>query len=68
MVRIRAITQRRFLTNVQESGTFDEKLTPWFKLIANNYLRDWWQNLDNLEACSNPGEIDNFCSCGDVQS
>jgi isopentenyl-diphosphate delta-isomerase len=27
----------------------DWKFTPWFKLISENLLFNWWQNLDNLE-------------------
>ncbi|RHZ59357.1 hypothetical protein Glove_364g11 [Diversispora epigaea] len=27
----------------------DWKFTPWFKLICENFLFDWWEKLDNLE-------------------
>jgi len=27
----------------------DWKFTPWFKLISENLLFTWWQNLDNLD-------------------
>lgn len=25
-------------------------ITPWFKLIAENFLYKWWDNLDNLKS------------------
>jgi isopentenyl-diphosphate delta-isomerase len=37
----------------------DEKLsfTPWFKLICNTMLFEWWSNLDNLDAFTNETQI-----------
>ncbi|XP_077978658.1 isopentenyl-diphosphate Delta-isomerase 1-like [Glandiceps talaboti] len=36
---------REFIANSEKNGI---KLTPWFKLIVNNFLYKWWQKLDNL--------------------
>jgi isopentenyl-diphosphate Delta-isomerase len=27
--------------------------TPWFRMIANHFLFEWWNNLENLEAFKN---------------
>lgn len=35
-----------FIDDVQEKGM---KVTPWFKLIAENFLMKYWDNLDNLK-------------------
>ncbi|KAJ3346181.1 isopentenyl-diphosphate delta-isomerase idi1 [Entophlyctis luteolus] len=32
-------------------------LTPWFRLIAENFLFKWWAQLDSLDACAEPGVI-----------
>ena len=31
---------------LEESG---EVIAPWFKLICNNFLHDWWDDLENLD-------------------
>ena len=33
------------------------KFTPWFKLICDNYLFDWWNQLDDLQKVENDTEI-----------
>ncbi|XP_015929284.1 isopentenyl-diphosphate Delta-isomerase 1 [Parasteatoda tepidariorum] len=37
---------KSFLDDVQKKGL---KVTPWFKLIAENFLLKYWDNLDNLK-------------------
>jgi len=32
-------------------------LTPWFKIIARNFLNNWWDNLDNLQVCFDHDKI-----------
>lgn len=32
--------------------------TPWFKLICENYLFKWWEQLDNLDAVKHEDDID----------
>jgi len=27
----------------------DSEVTPWFKLIADNYLFNWWKSIDTVE-------------------
>ena len=27
----------------------DVPMTPWFKLICNSFLFNWWNQLDNIE-------------------
>lgn len=31
--------------------------TPWFKLICNTMLFEWWSNLNNLDAFTNDTQI-----------
>ncbi|CAG8480662.1 7963_t:CDS:2 [Ambispora leptoticha] len=35
----------------------DWKFTPWFKLISENFLYKWWENLDNLDLKSDSRKI-----------
>ncbi|KAI8801020.1 NUDIX hydrolase domain-like protein [Cladochytrium replicatum] len=35
----------------------DIKLTPWFKIIVENFLYKWWDNLDNLKSLREPKTI-----------
>ncbi len=35
----------------------DLKFTPWFKLICENYLFDWWKQLDTIEDHTNDDQI-----------
>jgi len=35
----------------------DLKFTPWFKLICENYLFDWWKQLDTIEDHTNDVQI-----------
>ncbi len=35
-------------------------LTPWFKLIADEYLFNWWKNLDNLDLVKDQENIHKF--------
>ncbi|XP_053322063.1 isopentenyl-diphosphate Delta-isomerase 1 [Spea bombifrons] len=38
------------LKNLLERGTRGEvQITPWFRLIADTFLYQWWDNLDNLK-------------------
>ncbi|KAI7830136.1 NUDIX hydrolase domain-like protein [Kickxella alabastrina] len=37
---------KEIIATAEETGT---KLTPWFKLIDENFLYKWWAKLDNLE-------------------
>ncbi|XP_070565506.1 isopentenyl-diphosphate Delta-isomerase 1-like [Ptychodera flava] len=37
---------KEFIANSEKDGI---KLTPWFKLIVNNFLYKWWENMNSLE-------------------
>ena len=43
-----AYVKNRPLTDICVFALIDWKFTPWFKLISENLLFTWWQNLDNL--------------------
>lgn len=32
-------------------------ITPWFRLICNEFLFKWWDNLANLKACKDVDTI-----------
>lgn len=34
----------------------------WFNIIIENYLNDYWNNLDDLETFKNDYTIDNFAN------
>ncbi len=38
-------------------GTESVSLTPWFELILNSSLPEWWKNLDNLKQFQDHGKI-----------
>jgi len=38
-------------------GKENVSLTPWFELILNSSLPDWWKNLDNLKQFQDHGKI-----------
>ena len=35
----------------------DLQFTPWFKLICQQFLYEWWENLDNLEKFTDQKEV-----------
>ncbi|PVU93357.1 hypothetical protein BB561_003333 [Smittium simulii] len=35
-------------------------ITPWFRLIYNNFLLDWWKNIDNIHSISQDDTIHNM--------
>ncbi|KAJ2591649.1 isopentenyl-diphosphate delta-isomerase idi1 [Coemansia sp. RSA 1797] len=40
---------KHMIATADETGT---KLTPWFKLIDENFLYKWWAQLDSLEGAA----------------
>ncbi|PSN47596.1 Isopentenyl-diphosphate Delta-isomerase 1 [Blattella germanica] len=42
-------------------NTQSAPLTPWFRLIAQNHLRIWWDNLHRLDAFKDHKTIHRFC-------
>ncbi|CCF59689.1 hypothetical protein KAFR_0H02800 [Kazachstania africana CBS 2517] len=44
-----------FKKMLNDSENFD--FTPWFKIICENYLFQWWQQLDNLSNVENDEKI-----------
>jgi isopentenyl-diphosphate delta-isomerase len=43
--------------NNNETGV---KISPWFKIICDNFLYDWWNSLDNLDKCKDWENIHAF--------
>jgi isopentenyl-diphosphate delta-isomerase len=37
--------------------TEDLQFTPWFRLICQKFLFEWWNNLDNLDKFINESQI-----------
>ncbi|PDH26894.1 MAG: hypothetical protein CND85_02170 [Marine Group II euryarchaeote MED-G33] len=56
------VTQSELNNWLSEQSTRDGIIAPWFRLIAENILPEWWGNLDGLPALADK-EIRNF---GDV--
>lgn len=51
----RYVTQEELKTMFQDNGL---KFTPWFKLICNTMLFEWWNNLDGgLDKYTNETQI-----------
>lgn len=47
------VQDTRYVSKEQLKEMFEDKsltFTPWFKLICENYLFKWWDQLDNLQA------------------
>jgi isopentenyl-diphosphate delta-isomerase len=44
----------------EKNSTSAVQLTPWFKLIAENFLFDWWKKLENLESIKDHKIIHTF--------
>lgn len=53
---LREILHREKLSNTNE----DILLTPWFKMIANKLLFNWWNNLNNLNKYKEHNKIHRF--------
>jgi isopentenyl-diphosphate delta-isomerase len=51
---------RQMIEDEKNSATSGVLLTPWFKLIADKYLFNWWRNLDNLELVKDQKNIHKF--------
>ncbi|XP_003741066.1 isopentenyl-diphosphate Delta-isomerase 1 [Galendromus occidentalis] len=45
---------KEFVSEIEDRG---EKLTPWFQLILNTFLEEWWSNLDNLKKFESHDQI-----------
>ncbi|XP_038045048.1 isopentenyl-diphosphate Delta-isomerase 1-like [Patiria miniata] len=43
-----------FLKSSETNGT---KISPWFRLIAQTLLPDWWKHLDNVKSLEDHGTI-----------
>lgn len=39
---------------------FDTGVTPWFKIISQAFLKNWWDNLDNLKSLEDHKTIHRF--------
>jgi len=35
----------------------DLQFTPWFRLICQKFLFNWWSNLDNLDKFTNESQV-----------
>lgn len=39
---------------------FNNGVTPWFKIISQEFLKNWWDNLANLKALEDHKTIHRF--------
>jgi isopentenyl-diphosphate delta-isomerase len=42
------VNQEQLKTLLRDSLESSLSITPWFKLICETFLFDWWSSLDNL--------------------
>lgn len=47
---VKYVTQSELKEFLNTAKDNDIKITPWFKLVAENCLDNWWQNLALLDA------------------
>mmetsp|Transcript_11915 Transcript_11915/g.30116 ORF Transcript_11915/g.30116 Transcript_11915/m.30116 type:complete len:126 (+) Transcript_11915:1-378(+) len=45
---------RAFIASSQENNL---KITPWFKLIVENFIYKWWESLENLDELADVSTI-----------
>jgi len=43
------VSQEELKQFLEEADKKEVPVTPWFRLIVNNFLYNWWDNIDNLE-------------------
>lgn len=46
---------------IEKSKMNGVMITPWFRLIVDNFLWKWWDNLDSLKACKDTSTIHRMC-------
>lgn len=54
---IRYISRNELEGFLKSSETNGTKISPWFKLIAQTLLPDWWKHLDNVKSLEDHGTI-----------
>jgi isopentenyl-diphosphate delta-isomerase len=47
------VSQEELKQFLEEADKNEVPVTPWFRLIVNNFLYNWWDNIDNLESMKN---------------
>ncbi|KAK9760593.1 isopentenyl-diphosphate delta-isomerase idi1 [Basidiobolus ranarum] len=57
---VRYVTKEELQNLFAESDKNDMQFTPWFRFIAESYLYQWWDNLDNLESQKDHDKIHRF--------
>ncbi|KAI9592395.1 isopentenyl pyrophosphate isomerase [Syncephalis fuscata] len=56
----RYVTSDELRAMFKQADEGEIKLTPWFKLIADNMLFNWWKNLDQLDAVTDINTIHRY--------
>lgn len=61
-INLNEIDDFRWVTQNELKEMFQDKsgnynFTPWFKIICENYLYNWWENLDDLSIFENDNNI-----------
>jgi isopentenyl-diphosphate delta-isomerase len=51
---VRYVTKEEMKDLLKNQQKYDMKITPWVKLLANNFLFSYWDNLDNLDKIAQP--------------
>ena len=45
---VQYVSQDKLKSLLKEYKENDIKVSPWFNLITDNFLYNWWDNLDNI--------------------
>lgn len=55
-------SQEKLKTFLESAGTENRPITPWFRMIADTFLFDWWDKLDDLDSVKDHKTIHKFKS------
>ena len=55
--------QLKELLRKADAGEGGVKLSPWFRLVVDNFLFDWWKKLEDntLASAANVNDIHKLC-------
>jgi len=54
--QIQYVSKEGMVEFIADCGQNNVPITPWFQLIADEFLNDWWDNLPDMGKCYNPGD------------
>ena len=55
------VSQEELKQLLEQGERGEVKVTPWFKIICNNFLFKWWNSLDDLSSFVDMDVIHKLC-------